>query len=98
MTLDELKSSLASAEPPAGLSPVLRALWHDARGDWDAAHRVAQDVPGEDGAWVHAYLHRKEGDSGNASYWYGRARQPVAVDSLSEEWNRIATALLLRQP
>ena len=57
------------------LSPLLLALWHDAKGDWDGAHRVAQDVDGENAAWVHAYLHRKEGDASNADYWYRRARR-----------------------
>jgi hypothetical protein len=95
MTIDELRQSLASATPPDGLPPAVTALWHDARGNWDEAHRVAQDVPDDEGgAWVHAYLHRKEGDAGNAAYWYRRAQQPVAHDSLAEEWTRIATALL----
>ena len=70
MTLDEFRTATKEAAPPA-VSPLLRALWHDARGEWDAAHQVAQDVDDADGAWVHAYLHRKEGDVGNASYWYG---------------------------
>ena len=59
MTIAALKASLASAAPPAGLSGPLLALWHDGRGDWDAAHRVAQDIEDADGAWIHAYLHRK---------------------------------------
>ena len=96
MTLDRLKATLTQPEPPEDLAPALRALWHDARGDWETAHRIAQDVEDEDGAWVHAYLHRKEGDAGNAAYWYQRARQPVATDSLGSEWDRIATALLVR--
>jgi hypothetical protein len=70
------------------------ALWHDGRGDWDAAHRTAQDVKDKTGAWVHAYLHRKEGDIDNARYWYGQAEKPEATDSLHSEWERIATALL----
>ena len=70
MTIDEFRKTLSSAQPPGGLSPVLLALWHDAHGDWDAAHRVAQEVEdGAGGAWVHAYLHRKEGDADNAAYW-----------------------------
>ena len=76
------------------LPSLLRALWHDARGEWDAAHNLAQDVDNADGAWVHAYLHRKEGDQGNAAYWYRRADQPVATDSLDDEWTRIVVALL----
>ena len=95
MTLDEFQGTLRSDTPPA-VAPLLRALWHDARGDWDAAHHVAQEIDDESGAWVHAYLHRKEGDLGNAAYWYGRANQPVATDSLEAEWDRITTALLQR--
>jgi hypothetical protein len=93
MTLAEFQATLG-ATPPARVAPALLALWHDAAGDWDAAHRVAQDVDTPDGAWVHAYLHRKEGDAGNAAYWYRRAGQPVAHDDLQSEWARIATALL----
>ena len=93
MTLDEFKATLAHTSPPS-VAPLLLALWHDARGDWDAAHRVAQDIGDTAGAWVHAYLHRKEGDLGNAGYWYRRAGQPVATDSLDAEWARIAAALL----
>lgn len=94
MTLADFRSTLTAAAPPPGLSPALAALWHDARGDWDAAHKVAQDIDSPDGAWIHAYLHRKEGDAGNAAYWYTRAGQPVASGSLDAEWNAIATALL----
>jgi hypothetical protein len=93
MTLAEF-SGLASIDRIASLSPLLRAMWHDARGEWDKAHQLAQDVDNRDGAWVHAYLHRKEGDLGNAAYWYGRAEQPVATDSLDAEWKRIVDALL----
>ena len=86
MTLDEFQATCRRRSPPA-VAPLLIALWHDARGDWDAAHRVAQDVDDESGAWVHAYLHRKEGDLGNAAYWYRRAGKPVATDSLDAEWD-----------
>ena len=94
MTLDELKATLQASAPPPELSPAIAALWHDARGEWEAAHRIAQDVAGKDGSWVHAYLHRKEGDAGNAAYWYRRAGQPAADDSLTAEWERIAVSLL----
>lgn len=76
------------------LAPLLRALWHEARGHWSAAHELAQDIDTRDGAWVHAYLHRREGDSANAAYWYRRAGKPVCVASVQEEWHSIATALL----
>jgi hypothetical protein len=94
MTLNEFKRTVAAAAPPAKISPALRALWHDARGDWEAAHDTAQSVDDDRGAWVHAYLHRKEGDAANAAYWYRRAGKSVPTDSLDEEWDRIASALL----
>jgi len=93
MTLESFKATLKDGSPPA-VAPLLLALWHDARGDWNEAHRVAQDVDDANGAWVHAYLHRKEGDLGNAGYWYRRANQPIAADALGVEWDRIATWLL----
>jgi hypothetical protein len=96
MTLGEFKATLSAAAPPAALSPALAALWQDAKGDWDAAHRIAQDIKGADGAWIHAYLHRKEGDASNAAYWYGQAGKPVALTSLEAEWDQIASALLVR--
>ena len=94
MTLDEFKATVASGAPPAGLSRPLRALWLDARGEWEAAHTAAQDIDDANGAWIHAYLHRKEGDLSNAAYWYQRAGQPVATGSLEAEWDRIAAALI----
>jgi hypothetical protein len=93
MTFEEFKATLSADGPPA-VPPPLLALWHDARGDWDTAHSVAQDIDDATGAWIHAYLHRREGDPGNASYWYRRAGQPVSTESLDQEWTRIATALL----
>jgi hypothetical protein len=96
MTLAELKATLSSAAPPPTLPPALAALWQDAKGDWDAAHRIAQDIEDVDGAWIHAYLHRKEGDPSNAAYWYRHAGKPVAHTSLDAEWEDIATALLAK--
>jgi hypothetical protein len=93
-TLTEFKATLAADTPPPGLSAPLLALWHDARGNWDGAHRVAQDIESADGAWIHAYLHRKEGDASNAAYWYRRAGKPVSRAALEEEWEEIANALL----
>ena len=84
----------AGPEPPDGLSPALRALWHLARGEWDAAHACAQSQPGREGAWVHAHLHRVEGDLANAGYWYRRAERPPADSPLDEEWEEIASTLL----
>ena len=94
MTLEEFRQSLDSTTPPAGLSAVLQALWHDGRGDWEAAHQVAQDVPDPDGAWVHAYLHRREGDLSNADYWYERAGRVRTQDALEKEWASLVAELL----
>ncbi|MGO8797514.1 MAG: hypothetical protein ACLQE9_07080 [Roseiarcus sp.] len=94
MNLADFRRSLAASGPPAGLSPALEALWHDARGDFDRAHQLAQSDEGGRGDWVHAYLHRKEGDAGNAAYWYRRARQPFCREPLEAEWEGIAGALL----
>ena len=74
MTLDDFKRTVSAAAPPENISPALRALWHDARGDWESAHGVAQAIDDESGAWVHAYLHRKEGDATNAAYLVTAAR------------------------
>jgi hypothetical protein len=97
MTIDEFTATLREAQPPAHLSPALAALWHDGRGDWDAAHHVAQDIDDATGAWVHAYLHRKEGDHGNAAYWYRRAGKPVATGTLEDEWHQLVAAFLQRR-
>ena len=94
MEFDEFRASLSDPAPPADLTLALRALWADGRGDWDGAHRIAQDIDGPAGAWVHAYLHRKEGDLGNAGYWYRQAGRPAASGALDDEWAAIVAALL----
>ncbi len=91
MTLPELRRSDGT-----NLQGLLLALWHDARGEWQQAHAVAQEVETSDGAWVHAYLHRKEGDRFNSGYWYRRAGRAAASGSLEEEWEAIARELLAR--
>ena len=93
MTLDDFLATLNSPAPPA-VSPALLALWHDGKGEWERSHEVAQDIDDATGSWVHAYLHRKEGDPGNAGYWYRRAGKPVAAGSLNDEWRAIVAALL----
>ena len=94
MTFEAFKDSLSHPAIQGGLPPVLEALWHDARGDWARAHTITQDIESSDAAWVHAYLHRKEGDLSNASYWYRRAGRQTATDALDAEWERIVRALL----
>lgn len=89
----DFKSSLSGQAPAPGFSPPLAALWWAAKGDWARAHAIVQDEAGVDAAWVHAYLHRVEGDLGNAGYWYRRAGQPVATGPVEAEWDRIVLAL-----
>jgi hypothetical protein len=94
MTLAEFKRGMAEAKPPAGVAPPLAALWWAAKGDWDKAHGIVMKEDSRDAAWVHAYLHRVEGDLDNAGYWYRKARRPAASEPLPDEWDAIAAALL----
>ena len=94
MNLSAFKQSLDQDAPPEGLGPALAALWHEAKGDWDQAHRLAQSQKDADGAWAHAYLHRVEGNHSNAGYWYRRADKPSSTAPLKQEWDEIAGALL----
>jgi hypothetical protein len=94
VTVDDFKRSLSQSTPPSGLTPALLALWHDGRGDWQEAHRIAQDITGRTGAWIHAYLHRKEGDLSNASYWYRVAQKALEDGEYADEWSTILDELL----
>ena len=94
MDLAAFRRSLAAPAPPPGATLALCALWLEANGDWKGAHDAAQADEGGAGDWVHAYLHRKEGDAGNAAYWYRRAARSAPRISLDEEWSEIATTLL----
>ena len=96
MNLRQFQDSTAASEPVSELPLALTALWWDAEGDWAKAHECAQQSESPDHAWVHAYLHRKEGDIDNARYWYGRAGRSVFSGSLEEEWKEIAKELLDR--
>ena len=94
LDVSQLEASLSESRAPAGLPPLVEALWHERRGDWTRAHEITQDLSGADAAWVHAYLHRREGDLANAAYWYRHASRPVVRGSLDEEWRAIVAALL----
>ena len=96
MNLAEFQLSQNQSAPPSGLSLALQSLWFDAKGDWNQAHELAQKDGGSPGAWVHAYLHRKEGDASNARYWYVRAGKPVCSGPVEEEWAAISEALLTK--
>jgi hypothetical protein len=89
-----LLASLGDASPPADVSGLPLAIWHGLRGEWQAAHDIAEADHSRDGAWVHAWLHRIEGDIANAGYWYRLAGQPRATDSTRLEGERIAASLL----
>lgn len=95
MTPADFKNSTAGDKPPTDLTPPLEGLWWAAKGDWDKAHKIVQDIETADAAWVHAYLHRVEGDLPNARYWYGQARREPASGALETEWADIAAALLV---
>ena len=94
MTFEEFNSSVTNRTPPSGSSYQLEALWYDAKGDWNKSHEVVQDINSKDAAWIHAYLHRKEGDIGNAGYWYSRAGKSMATGTLEEEWERLVKEFL----
>jgi hypothetical protein len=94
MTLQQFRNSLGADAPSADVGLALTGLWWDAKGDWTKAHESAQQDEGQAGSWVHAYLHRKEGDPSNATYWYSRAGRRPSSATLDEEWTEIATALL----
>lgn len=98
MELSAFIESLRRLEPPAGLPPLLLALWKDARGDWDGAHDILQDLSGPTAARVHAYLHRKEGDFDNALYWYRIARRRPRQISLDDEWRSLSADFLAAVP
>ena len=94
MTLEELKASTRGGVAPTAAGKPLQALWHDANGEWEKAHACVQSEASREAAWVHAYLHRKEGDVSNAAYWYSRAGREAPGVSIDEEWESIAQALL----
>jgi hypothetical protein len=94
MTLEEFRNSLENHAPPANLGHALAGLWWDGKGDWTKAHEAAQQDEGPSGSWVHAYLHRKEGDESNAAYWYGRAGRKTSTLTLEAEWSEITQTLL----
>jgi hypothetical protein len=94
MTLEAFARSASGRKPPAALTPSLQALWWAAKDDWERAHQIVMAHEGRDCAWVHAYLHRREGDLPNARWWYKEAKRPVAAGSLDDEWSAIVRALL----
>lgn len=94
MDLIEFKNTVNDSAPPKKVSVYLNALWYDKKGDWNKSHNIIQDVDDKTASWIHAYLHRKEGDNGNAGYWYSRAGKHFPETSLEEEWDDIVASLL----
>ncbi len=93
-TFEDFKESLNAAEPPEEMNNLFRALWFDAKNNWEEAHELAQSVYTKEGAWVHGYLHRKEGDLDNASHWYAKAGKELPGSSFDDEWQEILQELL----
>jgi hypothetical protein len=94
MNLESFKSTITSIQPPKNLSPYLESLWYDAKGDWDKAHLIIQDIADKNASWIHAYLHRKEGDIWNADYWYQKAGKKRPGFTLDEEWDQLVRTFL----
>ena len=94
MKFEEFKATMDNALPPKSITSSLAALWYAGKGDWEQAHAIAQEVPTREGSWVHAYLHRVEGDQWNANYWYNRAGKTMPGVDLEQEWEEIVRAML----
>jgi hypothetical protein len=94
MDYASFERSLGDNAPPEGTEPLLKAMWFERKGNWKRAHEIAQDINSADAAWVHAYLHRREGDLPNAEYWYRQAKRPVERGDMDEEWRAMVSALL----
>ena len=94
MDFEEFKQTISSGHPPADISSYLKALWFDAKGDWEKAHNIVQEGEDNTASWIHAYLHRKEGDVWNANYWYTKAGRRMPGYSLDQEWEEIVKELL----
>ncbi|NRB49501.1 MAG: hypothetical protein HRU41_17610 [Saprospiraceae bacterium] len=94
MDFQQFKQSLSNTQPPGEIGEELTALWYAGKDDWDRSHDIAQDIPNRNGDWIHAYLHRWEGDDWNASYWYRRAGKSKPSCSLAQEWENIVQTLL----
>ncbi len=94
MNFEAFQASLKNDQPPAELNVYLQSLWYDARGDWESSHNLIQDIPDKPAAWIHAYLHRKEGDVWNANYWYNKAARRMPGYSLDQEWQELVRVFL----
>ena len=94
MTFEQFQQSLSQSSPPSAISRHLESLWYDAKGDWEQSHNIIQDINDRNASWIHAYLHRKEGDLWNADYWYNRAGKKRPSITLDEEWEGIVRQIV----
>ena len=94
MNLSDFKKSLQQENPPNGMAPLLLALWHDAKGNWEQSHDIVSEIETKDASMIHAYLHRKEGDIWNADYWYRRAGTKRPDISLEDEWEYLVSRFI----
>ena len=94
MTFEQFNQSLTQPSPPSAISEHLKALWYDAKGNWEKSHQIIQDIDDVNAAWIHAYLHRKESDIGNADYWYRRVGKKRPSVTLEEEWEIITREII----
>ncbi|RYY21826.1 MAG: hypothetical protein EOO04_17390 [Chitinophagaceae bacterium] len=94
MNFQDFKQSLDTGEFPGSVGLPLQAMWFAGKNQWEDAHNIAQDIHTPDGSWIHAYLHRLEGDTANAGYWYRKAGKSYPTESLTDEWETIVKALI----
>lgn len=94
MDFETFIKSIQSDNPAPDCNPYALALWYERKGDWHKAHQIVQDMNDDLAAWVHAYLHRREGDQGNAAYWYRMAGKPFPVVSMDQEWKEMVKEVL----
>lgn len=94
LSFTEFVNSVSNTQPPPNVNVYLKSLWYEKKGDWEKAHDLIDDIPEPTASWVHAYLHRKQGDQWNADYWYKKAGKPSCTQTLDEEWTTIAQYLL----
>jgi len=94
MNINSFKESFSENKPPQNISVYLKTLWYEGKGEWNKAHELIQDVDDFKASWIHAFLHRKEGDISNADYWYRRAGKKRPAVSLEKEWEEIVVALM----
>ena len=98
MDFEAFRRALEDDQPPESVGPALRAMWHAARNQWERAHELVQTHDDTDSCWIHAHLHRVEGDLSNAAYWYSRAGRRMPKGDLQAEWQEIVTSLLSARP